>query len=147
MRVLHIDAGKALRGGQWQTLHLMGGLAKRGVLIRLLAVRGTPLFRKAQTQGLKVLPLNLFSVWRESGWADLVHCHDSRAHTMAWLASIGPGQRAPVVVSRRVAFSREEHGFHGQKVRFRRAVFEYFPGGQRATHGGGRSGGSHCTGP
>ena len=64
MRVLHIDAGKELRGGQWQTLHLMGGLAERGVLVRLLAMRDSPLFREAQTQGLKVLPLNLFSVWR-----------------------------------------------------------------------------------
>jgi hypothetical protein len=115
MRVLHIDAGKELRGGQWQTLHLMGGLAERGVLVRLLAMRDSPLFREAQTQGLKVLPLNLFSVWRESGWADLVHCHDSRAHTMAWLALIGPGQRAPVVVSRRVAFSVKNTIFSRKK--------------------------------
>ena len=115
MRVLHIDAGKELRGGQWQTLHLMGGLAERGVLVRLLAMRGSPLFREAQTQGLKVLPLNLFSVWRASSWADLVHCHDSRSHMMAWLALIGPGQRAPVVVSRRVAFSVKNTIFSRKK--------------------------------
>ena len=115
MRVLHIDAGKTLRGGQWQTLHLVGGLAEYGVLVRLLAVRGSPLFREAQSRGLKVLPLNLFSVWRESGWADLVQCHDSRSHTMAWLASIGPGQHAPVVVSRRVAFSVKNTIFTGMK--------------------------------
>ena len=115
MRVLHIDAGKELRGGQWQTLHLMGGLAERGVLVRLLAMRDSPLFREAQTQGLKVLPLNLFSVWRASSWADLVHCHDSRSHMMAWLALIGPGQRAPVVVSRRVAFSVKNTIFSRKK--------------------------------
>ena len=91
MRILHIDAGRTLRGGQWQTLHLMGGLAEYGVLVRLLAIRGSPLFREAQAQGLRVLPLNLFSVWRESGWADLVHCHDSRAHSMAWRPRSGRG--------------------------------------------------------
>jgi glycosyltransferase involved in cell wall biosynthesis len=115
MRVLHIDAGKELRGGQWQTLHLMGGLAKRGVLVGLLSVRDSPLFREAQSRGLKVQPLNLFSVWRESGWADLVHCHDSRAHTLAWLVLLGAGQRAPVVVSRRVAFSVKNTIFSRKK--------------------------------
>jgi len=34
MRVLHIDTGKSLRGGQWQTLHLAAGLADEGVQIR-----------------------------------------------------------------------------------------------------------------
>ncbi|MGD0578279.1 MAG: glycosyltransferase family 4 protein [Bryobacteraceae bacterium] len=115
MRVLHIDAGKSLRGGQRQTLHLMGGLADHGMLVRLLAIRGSPLFGEAERQGLKALPLNLFSVWRESGWADVVHCHDSRAHTMAWLASIGPGRRVPVVVSRRVAFPVKNSVISGKK--------------------------------
>jgi hypothetical protein len=26
----------------------------------------------------EVLTLNLISAWRESGWADVVQCHDSR---------------------------------------------------------------------
>src|SRR5271157_3174658 len=59
-------------------------------------MRDSPLCREAQEQGPKLLPLNLFSAWRESGWAD-------RVHSMTWRASIGPGQRAPGVVSRRLA--------------------------------------------
>ncbi len=115
MRVLHIDTGKSLRGGQWQTLHLAAGLADEGVQIRLLANRGSPLFREAERLDLRVEPLNWFAIWRKSDWADLIHCHDSRAHSLAWLASLVPGQRAPYVVSRRVAFPVKRRAFTDKK--------------------------------
>jgi hypothetical protein len=115
MRVLHIDSGRWLRGGQWQTLHLAGGLVDSGMQVRLLARRGSPLFREAQRRGLSVAPLNWLAVWRESDWADLIHCHDSRAHTLAWLAFLAPGGRVPFVVSRRVAFSVKNRPFSGKK--------------------------------
>ncbi|MGO9239882.1 MAG: glycosyltransferase family 4 protein [Terriglobales bacterium] len=115
MRVLHIDTGKSLRGGQWQTLHLAVGLADEGAQIRLLARRGSPLFREAERLDLRVEPLNWFSMWRESDWADLIHCHDSRAHTLAWLASHVPGRRVPHVVSRRVAFPVKHRVFTANK--------------------------------
>jgi glycosyltransferase involved in cell wall biosynthesis len=49
-------------------------------------------------------------LWRESRWADLVHCHDAHSHTFAWLAS-----KAPFVVSRRVAFPVKKTWFSTQK--------------------------------
>jgi hypothetical protein len=99
MRILHLDGGKELRGGQWQVLRLMEGLAKAGVESTLLAREGTPLFRAAREKGWRVEPL---------GWAralvlarrhDLLHAHDGHGHTAG--AFVSPGK---LLVSRRVAF-------------------------------------------
>ena len=39
MRILHLDAGREMRGGQWQVLRLIQGLAAAGVESTLLARR------------------------------------------------------------------------------------------------------------
>ena len=110
MRVLHIDSGHEMRGGQLQALHLLAGLKARGVEVRLLAREGSPLERQAQSLEIETRPLSWSSAWRESRWAELVHCHDAHAHTFAWLAS-----RAPFVVSRRVAFVLKKTWFSRKK--------------------------------
>jgi len=96
MRILHIDSGREMRGGQWQVLRLMEGLCAAGVESRLAARAGGTLCAKARECGLPVAPLQFAAVRAP---ADLVHAHDARAH--AWAVALA---RAPVVVSRRVAF-------------------------------------------
>jgi glycosyltransferase involved in cell wall biosynthesis len=96
MRILQIDTGREMRGGQWQVLRLMEGLIARGVETWLAARADSPLLRAARERGFRVARLELASL-RERG--DLVHAHDARAHGMAVALA-----RAPVVVSRRVAF-------------------------------------------
>ncbi len=98
-RILHLDAGREMRGGQWQALRLIEGLRRQGADCTLLAPRGAPLFRKAREIALDVRPLTLWAVARLSRQADLVHAHDARSHTLAALLA-----GAPLVVSRRVAF-------------------------------------------
>jgi hypothetical protein len=94
MRVLHIDTGREMRGGQRQVEYLVEGLGERGVDCLVLAPAHSPL------HGCR-LPVAEFSVGRlRREPADLIHAHDSRAHSLALWA------RAPVVVSRRVAFAR-----------------------------------------
>lgn len=89
MRILHLDTGKAMRGGQRQALHLIEGLSAAGVEATLLG-----------GAGLQPAPsINLWRVARLARRHDLVHAHDSRSHTLAALAG-----GAPLVVSRRVAF-------------------------------------------
>jgi glycosyltransferase involved in cell wall biosynthesis len=99
MRILHLDAGTEMRGGQWQVLRLVEGLHREAVEYTLLARRGSPLFEMAHRARLRVEPL----AWRRAlalGHAhDLVHAHDARGHTIGMLM---PGK--PLVVSRRVAF-------------------------------------------
>jgi hypothetical protein len=96
MRVLHIDAGTEMRGGQWQCLNLVAAL---GNGVRLLAPADSPLSRLALDRGLNVESLNIARLALLSREFDLLHVHDARAHT--WAVAVAG---APVVVSRRVAF-------------------------------------------
>ena len=100
MRLLHIDSGREMRGGQWQALRLAQGLAAAGEEVLLLAPAGSPLYATANDLHLDVRPLRPLAVAQLARKADLVHAHDARAHTLAALGA--PGR--PLVVARRVAF-------------------------------------------
>jgi glycosyltransferase involved in cell wall biosynthesis len=99
LRILHIDTGREMRGGQHQVLLLLEGLRKLGYLSELLTARGSPLWNAACKAGFRVNSANLRAVFEASRRADLIHTHDARAHVLAALAS-----RSRFVVSRRVAF-------------------------------------------
>jgi len=57
MRILHLDAGREMRGGQWQVVRLIEGLAGAGVESTLLARTGAPLAVAARERGWRVEPL------------------------------------------------------------------------------------------
>jgi len=108
MRILHLDAGKELRGGQWQVLRLLEGLAAAGVESTLLARPGSPLFEAARRQGRRVEPLGLARTVLLGSRHDLLHAHDARSHTLGAMAASDR-----LLVSRRVAFmpgSRWKYG-------------------------------------
>ena len=113
MRILHLDSGREMRGGQWQALRLHRGLIAAGHQSLLLGREGSPLLEADRESGvLRPLRLGLFS--REF---DLVHAHDARSHTLAALFS-----RVPFVVSRRVAFPVRDSAISRWKYR-RPALF------------------------
>src|ERR1700733_6773449 len=95
MRILHLDSGREMRGGQWQALRLHRSLIEAGHQSLLLAREGSPLLDADRESGV-LHPLRLGLLSRAF---DLVHAHDARTHTLAALFS-----RVPFVVSRRVAF-------------------------------------------
>jgi glycosyltransferase involved in cell wall biosynthesis len=99
MRVLHIDCGRHMRGGQWQALYLMVGQKTLGVDPHLVAPAASPLLQMAAERGVPVTPLSAWSLHRLSKDNSILHAHDARGHT--WGALAGP---AALVVSRRVAF-------------------------------------------
>jgi glycosyltransferase involved in cell wall biosynthesis len=105
MRILHLDAGNEMRGGQWQVLRLIDGLAVYGVESTLLARPGACLYDAARRKSRRVEPLSFARAVLLARNHDLVHAHDARAHT---LGAIIAG--APLVVSRRVAFGFGEAG-------------------------------------
>lgn len=88
MRVLHLDTGRTLRGGQYQLLHLLQALPVESLL---LAPTAAP--------NVECAPLTTANLLRWSRRADLIHCHDAKSHTLAALFT-----RRPIVVARRVIF-------------------------------------------
>lgn len=98
MRILHIDTGAEMRGGQQQALLLLKTLQKMGCEQSLLVRQSGPLAEMARSSGVPVHIGNLPSTWRLSRYADIVHAHDARAHLLAAAGT------ARFVVSRRVAF-------------------------------------------
>ena len=101
-----------MRGGQWQALHLLRGLVRRGHNVRLLAHSDAPLAEAARAEGIAVDSLTRAQVREASRGVDLVHAHDARSHGLAVL-----GARAPLVVSRRVAFPVLRNPFSRWKYR------------------------------
>jgi hypothetical protein len=99
MRVLHLDSGKEMRGGQWQVLRLHGGLTATEYDSMLLSPDGSPLEAICRERGLPWEPLRALRVGHVSRRFDLVHAHDAKSHTLGALFA-----RPPLVVSRRVAF-------------------------------------------
>ena len=88
-----------MRGGQWQVLRLIEGLAAAGVESTLLARRDAPLYAAARKQGWRVEPLGIARAFGCLRGHTLIHAHDARSHTLgAFLRG------RPLVVSRRVAF-------------------------------------------
>lgn len=96
MKTLHIDCGRQMQGGQWQALFLVERLA--GAI--LFAPESSPLFSEANKRGMDVRPVSLAGIFQAARGVDLVHAHDSRAHSLAAAVS-----RKPLVVSRRVGFA------------------------------------------
>lgn len=99
MRILHLDSGREMRGGQWQVLRLHQGLVTRGHESYLMAREGAPLLAAARGLSLPCGPLRPLRVAHFSRGFDIVHAHDARSHSVGALLA-----RVPLVVSRRVAF-------------------------------------------
>ena len=99
MRILHIDTGPEMKGGQYQVMLLLGALQSSGHECILLAREGGALWAEAARNAIHVLAADAKQVWRHSKDVAIVHAHDARAHTIAAIAS-----RRRFVVSRRVAF-------------------------------------------
>jgi hypothetical protein len=99
VRILDINTGREMRGGQHQVLLILRLLYEAGIGVKLLAREGSPLQEEARKLKFKVGAATVRNVFIDSCEADLTHVHDARAHTMAAIACC-----RPIVVSRRVAF-------------------------------------------
>jgi glycosyltransferase involved in cell wall biosynthesis len=113
MRVLHLDSGRAMGGGQWQVLRLIEGLAAGGVESVLLARAGAPLFDRARRRGFRVEPFGVARAFTLARSHDLVHAHDARGHTLGAVLGV-----PRLVVSRRVAFPIRSRWKYRRAVRY-----------------------------
>ena len=119
MRLLALDLGSGLRGGQGQSALLLEGLAGRGHVVQFLGRRGAPLAGFLREHGgidvvdvpagPEASPLLLLAVARAARFfrPDVVYAGDSRGHGAAvWSRA---SARRPLVVHRRVAFPPSTH--------------------------------------
>lgn len=121
MRILHIDTGMEMRGGQKQLLLLARGLARRGHEQVIACRTGSRIETEAARAGLETVGIGaggmsgvvkLGGLLRQRG-IQIVHAHDGRGQTLAWLASAGTS--ALRVASRRVSFRRRGGLIHRMK--------------------------------
>jgi glycosyltransferase involved in cell wall biosynthesis len=114
VRLLALDLGPGMRGGQRQTALVLAGLSARGHSVRLLARRGSPLASDARARGLdtaevpagsEASPALLLGVAREARTfrPELVYAGDARGHGAAVFGRAAAN--APLVVHRRVVFA------------------------------------------
>jgi glycosyltransferase involved in cell wall biosynthesis len=122
MRILHLDTGREMRGGQWQVLRLIEGLAAAGVESTLLARAGAPLYEAVHKGGWRVEPVGLTRAVRLAGSHDLMHAHDAHGHTLGAIV-----RNSRLVVSRRVAFPVGSRWKYGRARRYL-AVSEFVKG-------------------
>ena len=57
MKILHINTERTWRGGEQQTLYLLGSLIERGLSCHLVCQAGSPLETKALEAGVDVFPI------------------------------------------------------------------------------------------
>jgi len=122
LRVLMVDSEVTWRGGEGQVALLMRGLVEEGVRVALCTPTGSAIAGRAEELGIEVLGLRMgagvdaraaltLGRYLREGSFDIVHCHTSHAHGIAWLALTLGGHggktrlsKPKLLVSRRVDF-------------------------------------------
>lgn len=130
MKVLHVSMAKGWRGGEQQIAYLADFLKNQGIEQSFAALQNEPLYLSLKNAGVSTIPLypsllkithNIQRLRKAAKDADLIHLHDSKAHTVAVLAAL-TGMSIPLVLSRRVDFvpsnnffSRFKYNHHSVK--------------------------------
>jgi len=120
MKILHINTEKTWRGGEQQTFNLLKGLKRKNISSHLLCQPGSPMAEKAEEIGIKTFPISMhgevdpLACFRIRTLInrfryDILHCHTSHAHTLAFFSSLGTSVYR--LVTRRVDFSIFRHSF------------------------------------
>lgn len=113
MNILHISSAKSWRGGERQVHFLLKGQVSIENTVSLMCPTRSPLKGKSINiikefipfkRGAAGYPMNLMAllkVCREEN-IDIIHGHDSHAHSLIWMAYKMSALRTPSVVTRRL---------------------------------------------
>lgn len=121
MNVLHVSTASSWRGGEQQVKYLLDELSATEVVCHLWSPKGSILLDKVDKSVIshpytKRGGLDIIGALRLKGYAiknniDLIHCHDSHAHSMTYLAASLFGLKKPIIISRRVDFPIKKSSF------------------------------------
>ena len=129
MRILHIDTGMVMRGGQELLMMTARGLRTRGHDQTIACPPGSSLEKMAAAEGFSVLTIErpygkaVRTIRRELRRQpyDLVSAHDARAQTVSFLATLGlrnNGQPVIRVANRLVVFQPRNLFTHRLKYKY-----------------------------
>jgi glycosyltransferase involved in cell wall biosynthesis len=115
MTVLHFSSATSWRGGEQQIVYLLEELQDRSIKQIVLCVKGAPLADYCKRQAIAYFtypkrgsidlhPARLLNKLCKEHEVNLVHLHDSHAHTYACIAASIFKTKTPLVLSRRVDF-------------------------------------------
>lgn len=119
MRILHIDTGMTVRGGQAQLMMLLRGLRTKGHDQTLACPPTSQLSKAASAEGFQTLGMDraywtaIKTIRPLARTHDIAAAHDSRAQTISFLATAG--KRITRVADRLVAFPPRNRLTHGLK--------------------------------
>jgi len=113
MKIVHVDTGKEMRGGQHQALLLADGLRQRGHEQLIVCPDSSPLEERAGQSGFRVFAMPTHDPGHAPGILQLrqrlnaerfefLNTHDGKGQTIAYLAAAGSRPRR--VATRRVTF-------------------------------------------
>ncbi len=115
-KILHVSTPRSWRGGEQQLAYLYEELAKKGVEQYILCRKGGELASKGKSKGWNIIECakrtaidpffarKIKSICKQKA-IDIIHTHDSHAHSFAVMAATFYGNKTPIVVSRRVDFA------------------------------------------
>ena len=128
LNVLHISTASTWRGGEQQVAYLMEELSQQNIQQAVFCIKYGAFHQYADAKGFQTIPFKKgFSVnplvakklvqTVKKYQINLIHTHDSHAHSFAILASRFFGMDVPLVVSRRVDFPIGKNQFSLSKYR------------------------------
>lgn len=115
MTILHVSTPLSWRGGEQQVAYLATALQSMGIDQVVLCPQGSILAARLMEASVPVatfekrglldfeLARSIFRLSKRKSF-DIIHCHDSHAHSAAVLAAAHYGVKTPVIISRRVDF-------------------------------------------
>ena len=124
MRILHIDTGNVMRGGQELLMMTARGLRARGHEQTIACPAGSPLDKMATAEGFRVLHIErpyMKAAGAIRGFLhaqphELISAHDARAQTVSYLATLG--MRVVRVANRLVVFQPKNLFTHRLKYKY-----------------------------
>ncbi|MDK2909148.1 MAG: L-malate glycosyltransferase [Bacteroidales bacterium] len=135
MKVMHISTQEKWGGGEQQLLYLIQHL--ENVLHIVFCPYHAPLHAKAAQLGIKTFPFTTVFSWLQNLtlpyriWSlvrqnqpDVIHAHDSKAHTLVWLASCLWRIKTPLIVSRRVTLGK--HRNYLSRIKYNHPSIVYY---------------------
>lgn len=127
MNIIHINLQKTWRGGEQQLAYLLDSLKKNSINQILICRKNSALHEFAQKKNIKCTPLKkglfstianiltLFNLIRSNN-IEIIHCHESKGHSLAVFSKIIFNYKAKIILHRRVIFPIK--GYLSKKIKY-----------------------------